>query len=138
MEATDASSAIPGFSSLSLSRPDSYSAAGRVADASIPVLKQPQPMLYSPTSGLGELCCLQFSSTVLHVLTQQHAHASKGCTIKPPASIRSFAYTQHLHKTTEAACLAAVVAYEPPGLTGVAHMQWLERLSSPKVNCSAR
>jgi hypothetical protein len=29
--------------------------------------------------------------------------------------------------------LAAAVTYEPPSLTGVAHMQWLERLSSPKV-----
>jgi hypothetical protein len=54
MEGPEASTAIPGFSSLSLSRPDSYSAAGRVADASIHVLKQPQPMLYSPTSGLSE------------------------------------------------------------------------------------
>ncbi|WIA35612.1 hypothetical protein OEZ86_004031 [Tetradesmus obliquus] len=77
MEGPEASSSIPGFSSLSLSRPDSYSAAGRVADASIHAVKQPQPMLYSPASGL--------------------------------------------------------VTYEPPGLTGVAHMQWLERLSSPKV-----
>jgi hypothetical protein len=65
MEGPEAPSAIPGFSSLSLSRPDSYSAAGRVADASIPVLKQPQPMLYSPASGLGELCCLLCSMTAV-------------------------------------------------------------------------
>jgi hypothetical protein len=83
MEGTEVSSAIPGFSSLSLSRPDSYSAAGRVADASITVLKQPQPMLYSPASGLGELCCLLFSSSTTALQTQQRTHARKRCSHLP-------------------------------------------------------
>lgn len=38
---------------LSLDRPESYSSVGRAADASVHVTKFPQPMIYSPTAGLG-------------------------------------------------------------------------------------
>lgn len=41
---------------------------------------------------------------------------------------------QELNQSGLLLLLAAAVTYEPPGLTGVAHMQWLERLSSPKVS----
>jgi hypothetical protein len=45
---------IVGYSQLDLSRPSSYSVAGRAADTAIQATKYPQAMLYSADRGLGE------------------------------------------------------------------------------------